>query len=702
MLNYNFTNDLRTSTDLFSTINDVAIHVKNDTLTEQILGKSKSNHYNTVKSYFYIQKDSGILHEALKGNSTEVVFNFMKKFQFPNHRDNKLYTTQEQQGIIFKPYQVILRLLYTGYLNDNQFYLTKDEILEFIFANTDVVKDANFADYPQLLDHILHRRNNINYQLPTKDSIDWKASDRQLGEMLNVLNYTGFSKFENGKVKFSALENGYMENSQYLNEIMFDRNFLLPTNKTFDIFKKEYATYFDLDSSPFKKLNDESLGNKEYVFVVLKVLEQYNLIDNDTLKNLQDKDYALKRFKLSTGKMNTSETGYGILYKVDPAITDQTKDLSASKVARYYNDQVFEFDGIDYYVTSQWKPDSREKLRKWIIDLIEMQRNLGINSIKRSDTIQEIRFGAPGTGKSYSIKKIIRKSYPEYEESDSNPFVLRTTIHGEYSHFDFVGNVMPISKNGVVGYEFTEGIFTTALIRAMLYKGNDVYLIIEEMSRGDIASIFGDVFQLLDRNEQGVSEYRIDNSLISDELVKNGAKLKGDDKIYLPSNLHIIGTVNTSDQNVNVLDTAFKRRFSFVYESVKPSYNTENGEILNSVAFNLGGKEFEWNQFYLAVNQFIVSNLGLSEDKQLGQFFVKFNEGVDVNETIKNKVLHYLWEDVQNASMSDEASIFNNEIRAFSILYDRFDQNTSASEIFSDTFLETYDGQKVELSKKIK
>ena len=584
-------------------------------------------------------------------------------------------------------------------MTDNQFYLTKDEILEFIFANTDVVKDANFSDYPQLLDHILHRRNDENYQLVTKDSIDWRASDRQLGEMLNVLNYTGFSKFESGKVKFSALENGYMENSQYLNEIMFDRNFLSPTDKTFDDFKKEYATYFDLDSSPFKKLNDESLGNKEYVFVALKVLKQYNLIDDDTLKNLQDKDYALQRFKLYTGTMNTSGTGYGILYKVDPAITDQIKDLGERQTERYYKNQVFEFDGIDYYVTNQWKSDSREEFRKWIIDLIEMQRNLGINSIKRSDTIQEIRFGAPGTGKSYSIKNIIRESYPEYEESNSNPFVLRTTIHGEYSHFDFVGNVMPISKNGDVGYEFTEGIFTTALIRAMLYKENDVYLIIEEMSRGDIASIFGDVFQLLDRNEQGVSEYKIDNSLISDELVKNGAKSKGDDKIYLPSNLHIIGTINTSDQNVNVLDTAFKRRFSFVYESVKPSYNTEN-DILNSVVFNLGEKEFEWNQFYLAVNQFIVSDLGLSEDKQLGQFFVKFNEGVDVNETIKNKVLHYLWEDVQNASMSDEASIFNDDIRAFSILYDKFDQDTSASEIFSDAFLETYDGQTVELRKQ--
>ena len=334
----------------------------------------------------------------------------------------------------------------------------------------------------------------------------------------------------------------------------------------------------------------------------------------------------------------------------------------------------------DFKIEYQKYMDLEEVTKKYITEDKLPNQIFNVDCNLRDQVIQEIHFGAPGTGKSHSIKKIIRKSYPEYEESDSNPFVLRTTIHGEYSHFDFVGNVMPISKNGVVGYEFTEGIFTTALIRAMLYKGNDVYLILEEMSRGDIASIFGDVFQLLDRNEQGVSEYRIDNSLISDELVQNGAKSEGDDKIYLPSNLHIIGTVNTSDQNVNVLDTAFKRRFSFVYESVKPSYNTENGEILNSVTFNLGGKEFEY--------------------KQLGQFFVKFNEGVDVKETIKNKVLHYLWEDVQNASMSDEASIFNNDIRAFSILYDKFDQGTSASEIFSDAFLETYDGQKVELSKK--
>ena len=113
----------------------------------------------------------------------------------------------------------------------------------------------------------------------------------------------------------------------------------------------------------------------------------------------------------------------------------------------------------------------------------------------------------------------------------------------------------------------------------------------------------------------------------------------------------------------------------------------------------LNGEKFEWNHFYLAINQFIISELGLSEDKQLGQFFVKFNPNVNVNETIKNKVLHYLWEDVQNASMTDEVTIFNKKIQAFSTLYDKFDKDAEASEIFSDEFLKIYKEQNVPMSE---
>ena len=111
--------------------------------------------------------------------------------------------------------------------------------------------------------------------------------------------------------------------------------------------------------------------------------------------------------------------------------------------------------------------------------------------------------------------------------------------------------------------------FTTALFAALRNQdsGIDVYLILEEMSRGDIASIFGDIFQLLDRDDTGKSMYGINNKSIYEYLILNGA-IKPGYKIVIPKNLHIIGTVNTSDQNVNVIDTAFKRRFDFTYVGV--------------------------------------------------------------------------------------------------------------------------------------
>lgn len=319
----------------------------------------------------------------------------------------------------------------------------------------------------------------------------------------------------------------------------------------------------------------------------------------------------------------------------------------------------------------------------------------------RENVKQEIRFGAPGTGKSYSIASLIRESYPAYQETDDNPFVIRTTVYSEFSYYDFIGNILPVSNNGEITYQFSAGPFSNALSLAIKFSSQDVFLIVEEMSRGDIASIFGDIFQLLDRKENGESEYRIDNKLVADYLSKEISTFEPHQKIYLPSNLHIIGTVNTSDQNVNVIDTAFKRRFDFVYESVEP-VSDDSGNLLNSFNFDLGEMHFEWNEFYQKVNEFIVNNLGLSEDKQLGQFFVKFYDipvGTSADEQdrlkelnfniLKNKVLHYLWDDVQAVAVTD-SKIFRGN--SFSNLFSNFKENSSPSMIFSKTFLDFYTG----------
>ena len=150
---------------------------------------------------------------------------------------------------------------------------------------------------------------------------------------------------------------------------------------------------------------------------------------------------------------------------------------------------------------------------------------------------QIIYFGAPGTGKSYAIENLdeIRKT--------SKDRIFRTTFHPEYSYSDFVGQILPVVKDGTITYDFQPGVFTEALKLAYSDLSKPVYLIIEEMSRGNVAAIFGDIFQLLDRNDRFTSRYPIRNSIIASEIIQLDNE---DELISLPANFNIFATLNTS------------------------------------------------------------------------------------------------------------------------------------------------------------
>lgn len=309
---------------------------------------------------------------------------------------------------------------------------------------------------------------------------------------------------------------------------------------------------------------------------------------------------------------------------------------------------------------------------------------------QREHPLQIMLYGAPGTGKSYRISSLIRQSYPSFNEYDDNPYVFRTTIYRDYSYFDFVGNIMSITKDGKISYEFVPGIFTTALFAALRNQdsGIDVYLILEEMSRGDIASIFGDIFQLLDRDDTGKSMYGINNKSIYEYLILNGV-IKAGHKIIIPSNLHIIGTVNTSDQNVNVIDTAFKRRFDFKYIGVDPIHvDDKDDEYVNNFDIKFTDTvTYEWVKLYQAINHIIINDLGLAEDKQLGPFFLKDKGNDDLNrDQVANKLLHYLWQDVERVSYTS-GSLFADGITSFSQLYYAFEKQEN---ILSKSVIEQY------------
>jgi 5-methylcytosine-specific restriction endonuclease McrBC GTP-binding regulatory subunit McrB len=208
-----------------------------------------------------------------------------------------------------------------------------------------------------------------------------------------------------------------------------------------------------------------------------------------------------------------------------------------------------------------------------------------------------------------------------------------------------IGNV---DEQGKIRYEFIPGPFTLALSRAIECKGEKVALVIEEINRGNAASIFGDLFQLLDRDANGTSVYELTNVQITQYLQRRFATYTLD-YIKIPANLSIFATMNTGDQNVFTLDTAFKRRWNF--EKLSNKFNKDDAHSDRGIP---GMSNVTWENFVTAINEHMIKEGAFdSEDKQLGKYFITYTQLVDPgeNDDVKTrkfayKVLEYLWNDV--------------------------------------------------------
>ena len=311
---------------------------------------------------------------------------------------------------------------------------------------------------------------------------------------------------------------------------------------------------------------------------------------------------------------------------------------------------------------------------------IDSQRK-DINSISKVDSLQQIFYGAPGTGKSHTINELtVGKD------------VVRTTFHPDTDYSTFVGAYKPTTKSvpvmTVIGkeavlvkdnkgnemtedkivYKFVNQAFLQAYIAAWkkycAVQENeeplDEYLVIEEINRGNCAQIFGDLFQLLDRGDKGFSVYPIMADSDMKEMLKKefagleikkkesinalfkGSKdivaqvLKGD-ILLLPNNLYIWATMNTSDQSLFPIDSAFKRRWDWKYMPVDTKKENWNIEV--------GGKKYSWSDFLEAVNEQIFE-VTKSEDKKLGFYFCRANNHVVDAGKFVSKVIFYLYNDV--------------------------------------------------------
>ena len=318
-------------------------------------------------------------------------------------------------------------------------------------------------------------------------------------------------------------------------------------------------------------------------------------------------------------------------------------------------------------------------------------------------TLQQIYYGAPGTGKSKTIKDLT------FGED-----VIRTTFHPDSDYASFVGTYKPITEEVVlrdcngkkvideetgkvvkedrIAYKFIPQAFLEAYVEAWkkLGSGKKQYLIIEEINRGNCAQIFGDLFQLLDRNEYGFSDYPIVADKDMQKYLKKefegweitnkdkinqlygeanmiGLIMKGE-RLVLPSNLYIWATMNTSDQSLFPIDSAFKRRWDWKYVPIREGRDKETNTKLNWY-INTGDRQYDWWSFVSQVNK-LIGSLTNSEDKKLGYFFCKAKDGEIDADLFVSKVIFYLWNDVFKDYGFDDKDFQDEEGKILS--FDRF------------------------------
>ncbi len=433
-------------------------------------------------------------------------------------------------------------------------------------------------------------------------------------------------------------------------------------------------------------------------YLVAKFVKDFNL-SSDTVANIFDiekRELSYDNSLYSDSDLLTSisngENDLGI------NITAEKKSVTAAvgELSRgpFIQPLYAALDTTDYFLISQ----------------VNFDEMYPFNEKEYKDTfnknLQQIYYGAPGTGKSHTIKD-------QTAEANKNGHVIRTTFHPDSDYSTFVGCYKPttievpmrdvtgkvIRENGEdvtetrIVYEFVRQAFLEAYINAWeLYadaKEGDQpqhqYLIIEEINRGNCAQIFGDLFQLLDRNGTGFSDYPIkaDNdlkkqlakafkglSIIKKEEINaqyNGKdvveKVLNGEELLLPNNLYIWATMNTSDQSLFPIDSAFKRRWDWKYVPI--SNARENWKI------EVNNKQYDWWDFLEKINKKIEEATN-SEDKKLGYFFCKAINGTISAETFVGKVIFYIWNDVFKDFAEEAGSLFkddNNSTLSFNKFY---------------------------------
>ena len=395
-----------------------------------------------------------------------------------------------------------------------------------------------------------------------------------------------------------------------------------------------------------------------------------------------------ERTKIREGKIVDAEGVFQDDYDIKPAQQgDANTPLArASDIIAGYNIGLKDWKiiGGDY-------PEYIGKtMKEWTIDYKRKECSSGeTDDLVHTDNDMYlgqnvIFYGVPGCGKSHRINALLHLD--DKVNGLEKKYYKRILFHPEYSYSDFVGQLRPVTegekgeKGEKITYQFAPGAFTEILRDAYKDREHNYFLIIEEINRGNAPAIFGDLFQLLDRKD-GVSEYSIDNKDILDYFKKESEKDDTGamaqivetierDGIRIPENLTIFATMNTCDQNVFTLDTAFKRRWRM--SRIVNNFDKDSSISAWEISFKQKSDGFLWKDFAKAVNDAILSNCNdgtAAEDKQLGTHFIKESDLTPARR-FAEKVLLYLWDDV---AKYDKSQLFDtNKYKTLDMVIDGF------------------------------
>lgn len=441
---------------------------------------------------------------------------------------------------------------------------------------------------------------------------------------------------------------------------------------------------------------EKSLGLKGNTDNVTTDLNYIKLPINNDSNN--DKDQIKQQLIASLNKIKSDDKDEGfnllsqlVLFGIQNGNIITDNNISVNELASKANisdnyHQHIRY-GIQIYNHAKKSNYIESEKSKKTIPFIPLNYTPCTNKIK---SYNRIIFGAPGTGKSFQLKE---------ESTKDSPFenIERVTFHPDYSYGQFVGSYKPVSDdNGKISYEYVPGPFMRTLVAALESgKNGDAakkyLLIVEEINRAKVAVVFGDMFQLLDRTDKGDSVYEIQ---ASEDVRRYLAKELGGTKdnyttIKIPNNMYIWATMNSADQGVFPMDTAFKRRWEFTYLGIDKNEDKIKIKDLPVMIDSTVG--VLWNTLRKSINLMLLKECKVNEDKLLGPFFISgevFEKAKDDEDAFfdafNSKVLMYLFEDAGKMHQKKLFAGINQNELTFSKVCEEFKKE--GTKIFGNAF----------------